>query len=393
MIVVTDGEVTGARALVAHVLKTLPPRSQLHAVGVGSAPERNLLAPLARAGRGAEVLVGLDEDPSRAARALVARSAEPVVANVEVSGSAVVAMAAGRIADVYTAAPVLVPLELRPEGGELCVRGVTPDGAFELVRTIEPQDPGTGHGAVAALFARERVEECELRIAAGVDAAPEEQELERLGLEFQIATRKTSWLAISETPTVDPEKPTRRLLVPQNLPRGMSADGLGIGTTSEPYESCTVLYQSACPPSSYDSRLEQSDPGPPPSRDRYYQAARVAPAPRPTPPPPAPALEDLAWGMVVLSTAERIVIEVPIAFSMRFRREGDAKVRLPDGSERRARLVRGASTADCDVVSGHRLRLVLEPWEVGTPWPPIVSGWVVQVDFTPGAMRVGFARG
>lgn len=388
VIVVTDGDVTGAKALVAHVLRSLPARSQLHAVGVGYAPNRSILAPLARAGRGAEVLVGLDEDPSRAARALVARCAEPVVANVEVSGSAVVAVAVSRIADVYTAAPVLVPLELRPEGGDLCVRGLTPDGPFELVRTIEPQDPGTGHGAVAVLFARERVEECELGIAAGVDAASEELELERLGLDFQIATRKTSWLAVSETPTVDPGKPTRRLLVPQNLPRGMSADKLGIGTTPEPYESCTVLYQSAVP-DAYDSRLEQSDDGP--ARGfRLYQSARVPPAPHRTAPTAAPA--NGMFGLVMLGSAVRIVIEVPIAFSMRFRPEEAVTVRLPDGAERKARLVKGASTAECDLVLGQRLRLVLEPWEAGTPWPPTVSGTVVEVDLTPGAIRVKFRR-
>lgn len=95
----------------------------------------------------------------------------------------------------------------------------------------------------------------------------------------------------------------------------------------------------------------------------------------------------------MLATAERIVIEVPIAFSMRFRPEEAVTVRLPDGAERRARLVKGASTAECDLVPGQRLRLVLERWEARTPWPPMVSGWVVQVDFTPGAMRVGFARG
>ncbi|MGB8931949.1 MAG: hypothetical protein WCC48_11940, partial [Anaeromyxobacteraceae bacterium] len=320
----------------------------------------------------------------------VARCAEPVVANVEVSGGAVVAMAVSRIADVYTAAPVLVPLELRPEGGELCVRGVTPEGPFELIRTIAPQDPGTGQGAVAVLFARERVEECELGIAAGVDAAPKELELERLGLDFQIATRKTSWLAVSETPTVDPGKPTRRLLVPQNLPRGMSADKLGIGTTPEPYESCTVLYQSAVP-DAYDSRLEQSDDAPARSGFRLYQSARVPAAPRSAVAPMvAPA--NGVFGLVMLGAGERIVIEVPIALSMRFRPEDAVTVRLPDGAERKARLVRGASTAECDLVPGQRLRLVLEPWEAGTAWPLTVPGTVVEVDLTPGAMRVGFRR-
>ena len=61
------------------------------------------------------------------------------------------------------------------------------------------------------------------RNGARVDA-----EIERLGLSFQIATRLTSWVAISEEPSVDPGQPTRRERIPHELAHGISAEGLGL---------------------------------------------------------------------------------------------------------------------------------------------------------------------
>src|SRR5690606_32123918 len=54
------------------------------------------------------------------------------------------------------------------------------------------------------------------------------------GLEFQIATRLTSFVAVSDEATVDPGDPTRRAHIPHTLPHGMSAAGLGLRTASLP---------------------------------------------------------------------------------------------------------------------------------------------------------------
>jgi Ca-activated chloride channel family protein len=88
-------------------------------------------------------------------------------------------------------------------------------------------DAGKGSAAVVTLYGREAVEDLELRAACGersVDA-----EIERLGLRFQIATRLTSWIAMSDQPAVDPTQPTRRERVPHALPAGMSVEGSGCG--------------------------------------------------------------------------------------------------------------------------------------------------------------------
>src|SRR6185437_6060421 len=206
----------------------LPASSRLHTVGVGSAVNRSLTGPAARAGHGVEVIVGLGEDPERAASRLLARTTAPILVDLAISGSALVEHAPARLPDLFAGAPALVSLALRSEGGELLVRGRTPEGTWEQRLQVEPVGPGQGSGAVVALFGREAVEDLETRLAAGGDAREIDAAVERIGIDFQIATRLTSWVAVSEERTVGPNDPLRRERMPHELPFGMSAEGLGL---------------------------------------------------------------------------------------------------------------------------------------------------------------------
>jgi Ca-activated chloride channel family protein len=87
---------------------------------------------------------------------------------------------------------------------------------------------GEGNRAVVALFGREAVEDLETRLAAGGDAREIDASIERIGVDFQISTRLTSWVAVSEDITVDPGDPLRRERMPHELPYGVSAEGLGL---------------------------------------------------------------------------------------------------------------------------------------------------------------------
>ena len=123
---------------------------------------------------------------------------------------------------------MLVSARLRSEGGGLVVRGRAPAGPWEARVSVPAAQPGSGDPAVTALYAREIVEDLETDLAAGAPAPEIDPAVEKLGLEFGIATRLTSWVAISEEPSVDPRQPARRVRMPQELPYGMSAEGLGL---------------------------------------------------------------------------------------------------------------------------------------------------------------------
>jgi Ca-activated chloride channel family protein len=245
VVLVTDGLIGAEEEILRMLLERLPRGCRFHTVGVGSAANRALTAATARAGRGVELLVGLDEDAERVAHRLVAHTAAPLVTDLTVEGDALLQLAPERAPDLYAAAPALVSARVRPQGGSLRICGQTQNGELTMEVQVPPCEPGEGNGALAALFAREAVEDWELRHAAGQRAEETDAAIERLGLTFQISTRLTSWVAVSDEVSVDATRPSRREKVPQMLPYGMAIEGLGLRAPSALPASASRQLQSS----------------------------------------------------------------------------------------------------------------------------------------------------
>ncbi|MFN7133314.1 MAG: hypothetical protein ACK4N5_14645, partial [Myxococcales bacterium] len=284
VVLVTDGLIGFETEVLAEVLGKLPPACRLHTVGVGSSVNRTLTREAARAGRGTEVVIGIGEDPERGAARLAAHTASPLVVDLSLEGSAVEGRAPMQLPDLFGGAPALLSLKLRPEGGEVVVKGRTADGAFEQRVQVPPVRAGEGNPAVAALFGREAVADLELRIAAGQPKAALDEQIEALGLAHQISTRLTSWIAVSDERTVDPGAPSRRMNVPQELPYGASAEGFGLRASAP--VGVMPLAEMAAPSGAL----------------RRARAGSGAPLPPPAPsasggPPPPPARRSVLGGV------------------------------------------------------------------------------------------------
>ena len=224
VVVVTDGYVGGERQILEALNRRLPKSCRLHVLGVGSAVNRSLATSLARAGRGTEVIVGIDEDAERGAKRLLDRTKSPMVTNVEISGSALLRHAPAQVPDVFAGSPLVCALAIRPEGGELFVRGQLARDTWEQHITVAPLAPGDGNGAIVQLYGRERVADVEANAMFGsVDG-----EIEDLGLTFQIATRMTSWVAIDEVRRELGDTQGREQVIPQELPYGTTASAFGL---------------------------------------------------------------------------------------------------------------------------------------------------------------------
>ena len=228
VVLVTDGYIGFEREIVETLLEKLPAGARLHTVGVGGSVNRSLTQAAARAGRGVEALVGLEEDPERVVPRLLARTTAPLVTDLVLDGSAIIESAPRRLPDLFVESPALFALRVRPQGGEVVLRGVTAEGPFERRLTIPALAPGEGPRAIAALFAREKVEDLETRLTAGGDRAEIEKTIEATGVAFQIATRLTSWVAVSRSVTVEPGRAPTAVEQPHELPHGVSAEGLGL---------------------------------------------------------------------------------------------------------------------------------------------------------------------
>ncbi|MBL8955768.1 MAG: VWA domain-containing protein [Myxococcaceae bacterium] len=274
VVLMTDGQIGFEAEIVKEICDRLPEGSRVHTVGIGSGVNRSLTMPSARAGRGVEVIIGLDEDAERAAARVLARTAQPLVTKLEISGSAVEGVAPQRPADLYAGAPALCSVKLKAHGGEILVRGQTAEGEFFERLEVKPIERGEGTKAAAKLFAREAVEDLEVDLAAGASQREIDARITSLGLDFQISTRLTSWVAVSPEATVDPRAPKHNANVPQELPYGMSAEGLGLRAPA----------QAAMP--------APAPTGAGGMRSRMVTMGRAKGAPMPPPPAKAPAPMD-----------------------------------------------------------------------------------------------------
>ncbi len=232
VVLVTDGYIGNEAHIVELCHERLPQDCRFHVAGVGAAVNRTLAASLARAGRGAEILVGLDEDVERAAKRLLDRTAAPVLTEVTISGDAIVQLAPEHVPDVFAGAPVVAAMSLRPEGGEIVVRGNLARGTWERRVRVPATAAGEGSPAIVALYGREHVADLEMRWTIGREVEMIDRTIEKVGIAFQIATRRTSWVAIDEERRVDGR--SRHEVMPQEIPYGTTLASFGIAPLAAP---------------------------------------------------------------------------------------------------------------------------------------------------------------
>jgi Ca-activated chloride channel homolog len=373
VLLVTDGFIGFEAEVVGAIAAREFRATRVHTIGVGSAVNRSLTSAAARAGGGTEHVVGLGEDAEPAARRIVAATDAPLVVDLELTGSAFLAHAG--LPDLFAGQPALIPLQLRASGGELCIRGRTAAGLWQQTLALGAVASGSGRAELVALYGRERVEQLEVRAAAGqhVDA-----EIERAGLDYRIATRLTSWVAVSETPCVDPQSPLRRERMPHALPHGVSAEALGLraAVTAGAMASAAPMLARARLTSPLPSRSVQAPrlgiaPSPrslsaPGFVRRLASAARGAmPKGKPRGPesaergrrgtPAAPTLR----GHVVRRDAAQLVIEIEIDDTLAWEQPSAVVMHWSDGSEAPLALDSARSTRAATLHAGERARLVL----------------------------------
>jgi Ca-activated chloride channel family protein len=253
IVLITDGYVGFEQKIVAQILEQMPDSCRLHTLGVGSAVNRTLTRGAARAGAGMELVLGLTEDAERGAQQMIERTAGPVVTELEISIDGGHRIAPRRCPDLFARSPAKIALELSPEVRTIHVRGKTRNGIWETTAEVPALALGEGRQAIAALYAREAVEDQETLLAAGGDLREINPEIERLGLNHQIATRLTSWVAITEQQTVDPRTGLKRTVMPHEVPFGTSMESFGLRGGEQ-------LIAASAMPDSFDGAMAMSAP-------------------------------------------------------------------------------------------------------------------------------------
>lgn len=387
VVLVTDGLIGSEQAILERLAEKLPKSCRFHCIGVGHGVNRALLTPAARAGRGIEVVVSPGEDVEPALKRLLERTHLPQVVDLEIWGSALKS-SPQRPPDLYAASPALIPLELAPEGGTLNIRGAMARGTYTERIVVAPRQPNSGSERVLALYARDRVEDLELDFAAKPSIRADlDRSIENLGVDFQIATRLTSWVAVSDDATVDPTAKSRRVEQPHELAAGLSAEGLGLRTTGAPMPTFAMApvaagpmrgsppaglgYAGGAPPPPFAPPPPAAAAPPPrqseaPKTRGLFERAREFFAPRADADESADsaALEEGAGaaiqvrGRIRLSNAKRLAISFELPMPSDWARPTRVQLLLADGSVIEAQVEAAHTTASGSLEAGTTVRVV-----------------------------------
>jgi Ca-activated chloride channel homolog len=206
--------------------------ARVFAYGIGNAVNRVLLDGMVHAGRGAVDYVTLQSQADEAVERFQKRIHAPLLTDITIDWGKLSAAEVypKRLPDLFSHQPIMLHGRLQGQAdGVIVLRGRTTAGPLaQQVRVRSPAEP-VQHPALAALWARAKVKERLQQDYAALHhgSFPEavQREITALGIEYQLVTQFTSFVAIEElTVTVAGEPIT--IAVPVDIPAGVSYEGV-----------------------------------------------------------------------------------------------------------------------------------------------------------------------
>jgi Ca-activated chloride channel family protein len=230
----TDGYI-GDEAEIFSLLERDIADTRLFSLGVGRSVNRYLLDGMARVGRGAVTYAGNEESMESVVDRFYARIETPVLTDIEIDwqDAKVSEVLPGRIPDLFAGQPLTVfgRYSGKPSG-EILVRGTMDGQRVELPVTFDIADAEDVVG-VSSIWARNKVDELLgyplLTSSTDVDSSTEKAVVE-LALQYRIMTDFTSFVAVDEKQTVDPNDGLDTFGQPLLIPDGTTYAGYGGGS-------------------------------------------------------------------------------------------------------------------------------------------------------------------
>ena len=268
-VVVTDGYIGVEPAVFDLVRKNLN-QANVYSFGIGSSVNRHLIEGMARIGKGRPAFVLNPSEADARADDFRRYISEPVLTEMELDF--------GDKFDAYDVEPISLPdvsrerplvvfgkyrgkakgqLSLTGYGGYAGIDAPNALPADELKTeadyrkrrfsyALKAGDISARNAALAQLWARERIRRLDDYNHLGHDDARTE-EVTRLGLDYNLLTAYTSFVAVEETPVADTDGPLKTVKQPLPLPENVSATAVGYtlgfaGVAGLPVAAATPWY-------------------------------------------------------------------------------------------------------------------------------------------------------
>ncbi|GEM_PF-568867 len=228
VILITDGYIGFESEIIQALLERLPTESRLHTIGVGSSVNQALTKPAARAGRGVELILDHGEDPQAVADRLLRRLTAPILTDITLKAKGDISHRPMRLPDMYADSPSRILFQCAEHCDTIEIEGRTAQGLYHQTLRVQETHPGQGNVAIKNCFGREWIEDLEMKRAATHRVSEVDTQIERVALDFQVASRLTSWVAVDEVLPPKVEGPLIEEEMPHEIPFGLSTEGIGL---------------------------------------------------------------------------------------------------------------------------------------------------------------------
>lgn len=226
----TDGFIGNEEAIVRAVERSRG-QARVFGFGIGSSVNRYLIEGVSRAGRGAAEFVGVREPPGEAVTRLFKRLDRPVLTDLVLrfEGGEVRDLEPERLPDLFAGQPLVVVGRSGPRPPRAVLLSGKLGGApWERRLPLAPRPAASAPEApvVGTLWARRRIDGLTDATPRGVDPRAAVEEVVQLGMRFKLVTAYTSFVAVERELLVDPGLPLQQMVVPSELPHGVSYQGI-----------------------------------------------------------------------------------------------------------------------------------------------------------------------
>lgn len=230
----TDGFIGNEEQVFAAIQRRTA-EARVFAVGIGSSPNRWLLAEMAARSGGADAVIGLDEDPGRVVAGYFARAVRPALTELRLTWQGARAEPSVELPRaLLVGRPIVLPVALSDVGDgplSVTVSGSIGRAAREFGPVHATSCEDLEVRALSKVWARGRLAQlaAEARIADPRDASALCASMTRLALEHGLVSSFTSFLAIDSAQKVTDGGTPARVDVAVPLPRGVQYEAPGGG--------------------------------------------------------------------------------------------------------------------------------------------------------------------
>ncbi len=252
LVIATDGYVSVEKQAF-ELIRTSLGEANLFAFGIGSSVNRYLIEGMARAGMGEPFIVTEPEEASSQAEKFKKLLKYPVLTDIRIDydGFETYDVEPRTVPDLFANRPVIVFGKWRgkPEG-DIYLQGVTGEAPYKAAIPVKHVKPEDSHSALRYLCARHRI----ALIDDDNRLSPDDEgvkEVTRLGLEYNLLTAYTSFIAVDSEKRLSGDK-AATVKQPLPLPQGVSDYAVGQAGLAK----TAVWSQAASPARAYNESLK-----------------------------------------------------------------------------------------------------------------------------------------